>query len=268
MKSSSYLLKLDIFEGPLDLLLYLIKEQKMDIYDIPVAEITKQYLQYIEMIQDLNLDLAGEYLIMAAELTRIKSKTLLPRDETEEESLEDEGEDPREELTRKLLEYQRYKEAAFELRRMESERQQIYSRSGGIPPAEDEEFPEDTNVFDLLKAFQKVINQKKVSDSYELKVTDVSVADKLDQLLEILNSSESVTFFSLFTVLNSKAEIVATFLGLLELIRLKLVRIQQSAQFETIRIYLAVKKDEQEAIIKDYREAQDLENEKLEDGNH
>lgn len=260
MKSSPYLLKLDIFEGPLDLLLYLIKEQKMDIYDIPVAEITKQYLQYIDLMQDLNLDLAGEYLIMAAELTRIKSKTLLPRNETDEEDLEDEGEDPREELTRKLLEYQRYKEAASELRMMETERQQIYSRSGGIPIDEEEMLPGGANVFDLLKAFQKIVSEKKTNESYELKVTDVSVPEKLDQLLEILNASESVTFFSLFTVLNTKAEIVATFLGLLELIRLKLVRIQQAGQFETIRIYLAVEKDEQEAIMKEYKEAQAAEN--------
>jgi segregation and condensation protein A len=266
MKISPYLLKLDIFEGPLDLLLYLIKEQKMDIYDIPVAEITKQYLQYIDLIQDLNLDLAGEYLIMAAELTRIKSKMLLPRNETEED-LEDEGEDPREELTRKLLEYQRYKEVAFELRRMETERQHIYSRSGGLPAGDDEVLPDDANVFDLLKAFQKVISEKKTSESYELKVTDVSVGDKLDHLLEILNVSESVTFFSLFTVLNSKGEMVATFLGLLELIRLKLVRIQQAGQFETIRIYLAVEKDEQEAIMKEYKQAQGLEDEKIEDEN-
>jgi segregation and condensation protein A len=263
MKISPYLLKLDIFEGPLDLLLYLIKEQKMDIYDIPVAEITKQYLQYIDLIQDLNLDMAGEYLIMAAELTRIKSKMLLPRNENEEEDLEDEGEDPREELKRKLLEYQRYKEVAFELRKMETERQHIYSRSGGLPAEDDEALPDDANVFDLLKAFQKIVSEKKTSESYELKVTDVSVGDKLDHLLEILNVSESVTFFSLFTVLNSKGEMVATFLGLLELIRLKLVRIQQAAQFETIRIYLAVEKDEQEAILKEYKEAQALEDEKI-----
>jgi segregation and condensation protein A len=258
MKSSPYLLKLDIFEGPLDLLLYLIKEQKMDIYDIQVAKITKQYLEYIDLLQDLNLDLAGEYLIMAAELTRIKSKTLLPRDETEEENLENEGEDPREELASKLLEYERYKEVAVELRRLEVDRQQIYYRQGGIPKMEDE-LPDNANVFELLKAFQKIISEKKGSESYELKVTDVSVCDRLDQLLEILNSSESVTFMSLFTVLNTKGEIIATFLGLLELIRMKLVRIQQGSQFEIIRIYLAKEKEEQDEIMKEYREAQELE---------
>ena len=178
MKSSPYLLKLDIFEGPLDLLLYLIKEEKMDIYDITVAEIVKQYLQYIDLMQDLNLDLAGEYLIMAAELTRIKSKTLLPQTKTEEDIIENDGLDPREELTRKLLEYQRYKEAASELRIMEIKKQEIYSRSNEIPADKEGVLSCDANVFDLLKAFQKVISEKKTSESYELKVSVVSVPEK------------------------------------------------------------------------------------------
>ena len=128
----SYQCNLDIFEGPLDLLLHLIKEQKMDVYDIPIAEITRQYLTYLDLLSELNLEMVGEYLVMAAELAKIKSKTLLPTPETEEDALAAAGEDPRAELMRRLLEYQRYKEAAFELRQKEYDRQQLFTRSGWI----------------------------------------------------------------------------------------------------------------------------------------
>ena len=128
----NYQCNLDIFEGPLDLLLHLIKEQKMDIYDIHIAEITKQYLTYLDLLSDLNLEIVGEYLVMAAELTNIKSKTLLPVPETEEDALLDAGEDPRAELMLRLLEYQRYKEAAFELRQKEYDQQQLFSRTGEV----------------------------------------------------------------------------------------------------------------------------------------
>ena len=128
----TYQCKLKIFEGPLDLLLHLLKEQKMDIYDIPIAEITKQYLGYLELMQEMNLELVGEYLVMAAELARIKSKTLLPAPEIDEESDFSGGEDPRAELMRRLREYQRYRDAAFELRMKEHDRQQIFSRGGEI----------------------------------------------------------------------------------------------------------------------------------------
>ena len=130
----TYQFKLDIFEGPLDLLLHLIKEQKMDIHDIPIVEITKQYIDYLDMMNVMNLELAGEYLVMAAELTRIKSRVLLPSDsfETEKET----GKDPRAELLARLLEYQRYKNASNELRKLEIERQQVFP-SGGTPMLDD-----------------------------------------------------------------------------------------------------------------------------------
>ena len=128
----TYRCKLEIFEGPLDLLLHLLKEQKMDIYDIPIAEITRQYMEYLAMMQELNLELVGEYLVMAAELMHIKSKVLLPTPETDDEWGDGGGEDPRAELMRRLREYQRYRDAAFELRMKEHDQQQIFVRGGQI----------------------------------------------------------------------------------------------------------------------------------------
>tara|TARA_B100000686_G_C16615677_1_gene876325 strand:- start:248 stop:1033 length:786 start_codon:yes stop_codon:yes gene_type:complete len=253
-----YQFKLDIFEGPLDLLLFLIKEQKMDIYDIPIADVTKQYMDYLELIQELNLDVAGEYLIMAAELARVKSKTLLPHDPEATEEMDDEGIDPRDELTRRLLEYQRYKEAAFDLRHKEYERQQVFTRQSPMLPQVDHELPPgNANVFDLLVAFQKFIKGRDFKEEYEVKITTLSVSDRLESILEILNASKTVTFDSMFTVLNVKRELIVTFLALLELIRLRLVQVEQAGQFETIRLYLSSSKEEQGLAIRVYREAEE-----------
>jgi segregation and condensation protein A len=249
----NYQCDLDIFEGPLDLLLHLIKEQKMDIYDIRVAEITRQYLQYLDLLSELNLEMVGEYLIMAAELTKIKSKTLLPTQETEEDALAAAGEDPRAELMRRLLEYQRYKEAAFELRQKEYDQQQLFTRVGEVEIDDTEqEILVEANVFDLLTAFQKVLKEKSFVKDYEIKVTTLSVSDRIDYILEILNASESVTFTSLFTVLNTRQEVIVTFLAILECMRMQLIRSQQEKEFETIRLYAAVDRAAQEEILKEF----------------
>jgi len=254
-----YKCKLKIFEGPLDLLLHLLKEQKMDICDIPIAEITKQYMQYLEMMQELNLELVGEYLVMAAELTRIKSKTLLPSPELSEEDDFEGGEDPRSELMRRLREYQRYRDAAFELRMKEHDRQQVFSRGGEIEIEENSETPElmDATVFDLFTAYQKILDSKSFEKDYEIEITTMSVTDQMQYILDILNSSDSVTFESLFTVLNSKQEIIVTFLGILELMRLKLMRVQQSQHFETIRIYKSADQKTQDDILQEYQRTLD-----------
>ena len=225
----NYQCNLDIFEGPLDLLLHLIKEQKMDIYDIRIAEITRQYLSYLDLLSELNLEMVGEYLVMAAELAKIKSKTLLPIPETEEDVLTAAGEDPRAELMRRLLEYQRYKEAAFELRQKEYDQQQLFSRTGEVVLENSkEELLIEANVYDLLTAFQKVLKEKSFKKNYEIKVTTLSVSDRISGILEILNVSESVTFDSLFTSLNTKQEVIVTFLAILELMRMQLIRSQQA----------------------------------------
>jgi segregation and condensation protein A len=250
----TYQCKLEIFEGPLDLLLHLIKEQKLDIYDIPIAQITRQYMDYLEMLQELNLDLVGEYLVMAAELARIKSKLLLPAPEVGDEFDARGGEDPRAELMRRLQEYQRYRDAAFELRLKEHDRQQVFVRGGQIEIEESSEEKESVSasVFDLLKAYQKILNTKSFEKDYEIEINELSVTDQIQHIMEILNSSESVTFESLFTVLNTRQEVVVTFLAILELMRLKLLRVQQVRHFETIRIYKSADQETQDAILAEY----------------
>jgi segregation and condensation protein A len=256
----SYRCNIEIFEGPLDLLLHLIKEQKMDIHDIAIATITRQYMDYIDLMQDLNLEVAGEYLIMAAELTRIKSKVLLPVQEHELEEGE-EGQDPRAELMRRLQEYQRYKEAAFELRVKEHDRQQVFVRGGDVLFDEDsgEEMIQEASAFDLLNAFQNILKNKEFKKDYEIKVSVFSVSDRLTHILEILNAAKTITFDSLFTVLNTRQELVVTFLALLETMRLKLVRIQQAKQFDPIRLYLAADDESQTQILEQYHSATEIE---------
>tara|TARA_B110000116_G_scaffold172869_1_gene149497 strand:- start:263 stop:1054 length:792 start_codon:yes stop_codon:yes gene_type:complete len=255
-----YQCNLDIFEGPLDLLLHLIKEQKMDIYDIPILEITRQYLSYLDVISELNLETAGEYLIIAAELAKIKSKMLLPAPDTEEDELTSAGEDPRAELMRRLLEYQRYKEAAFELRQKEYDQQQLFTRSGDVVLDKSEgELMIEANVFDLLTAFQKVLKEKSFKNNYEIKITTLSVSDRIGDILEILNTSESVTFDSLFTTLNTKQEVIVTFLAILELMRMQLIRSQQARPFDVIRLYVAVDLETQEEILKDFYDSEEKE---------
>ena len=253
----AYQCKIDIFEGPLDLLLHLLKEQKMDIHDIPIREITRQYMETIDLMQDLNLEIAGEYLVMAAELTRIKSKFLLPVQEQELE--EEEGQDPRADLMRRLQEYQRYKNAAFELRVREHDRQQVFMRGGDIPVDEGsgEEILVEASAFDLLNAFHNILKNKEFKKDYEVKVTTFSVADRLTHILEILNATETVTFDSLFTVLNTRQEVIVTFLALLELMRLKLLRIQQVNQFDPIRIYRSSDRDTQDEALQHYLASND-----------
>ena len=256
----NYQCNLDIFEGPLDLLLHLIKEQKMDIYDIPILEITRQYLSYLDVITDLNLETAGEYLIIAAELAKIKSKTLLPAPDTEVDELTGAGEDPRAELMRRLLEYQRYKEAAFELRQKEYDQQQLFTRSGDVVLDKSEgELMIEANVFDLLTAFQKVLKEKSFKSNYEIKITTLSVSDRIGDILELLNASESVTFDSLFTTLNTKQEVIVTFLAILELMRMQLIRSQQARPLDVIRLYVAVDLETQEEILKDFYDLEEKE---------
>ena len=251
----TYQLKLDIFEGPLDLLLHLIKEQKMEIHDIPVAEISRQYLKYMELMTDLNLEVAGEYLVMAAELTRLKSKMLLPSHGEDEDG--EDGIDPRDELTRRLLEYRRYKSAAGDLRQLEYDRQQLFSRGSEIQVEEgEEEVIVDATIFDLFSAFKEVLSQKTFKQNYEIKITTLSVSDHISQVLDTLNAHESVTFESLFADKESKQEVIVTFLALLELMRMSLIRVQQGSQFETIRVYCTADREEQEEALKVYSESE------------
>jgi segregation and condensation protein A len=235
-----YKVKLEVFEGPLDLLLYLIKRDEVDIYDISIERITKQYLEYMEAFQVLNIDVAGEFIVMAANLLYIKSRTLLPKDQqmAEDDAEED---DPRWELIRQLIEYKKFKEAASQLRNREALQEQLYPRFPVTPelPATDPLLVEEVGIFDLINAFQKVLNRldkNKPEDLREIFAENFTVSDKIDSLLRLMSSGVPVRFEECFAEAASRAEIVVTFLAMLELIRLKQLRVRQESAFETIWI--------------------------------
>jgi segregation and condensation protein A len=232
-----YTVRLEMFEGPLDLLLHLIHKNEIDITNIPIALITEQYLDYLKLMKILNLDIAGEYLLMASTLLHIKSKTLLPTTFTEEE---EEGEDPRAELMRKLLEYQKYKEAAAEL-----EKKPMLERDVFIPMAvmDNEETNEEekieVNLFELLDAFRQLLERVKPAAIHEVLLDRVTVEEKVQEILSLLQREKrSIAFQLLFPERPSRRLIVVTFLALLELVKSKFVRIFQTAPFETIRVSL------------------------------
>jgi len=235
----TYQIKLPIFEGPLDLLLHLIKEHEINIYEIPIAFITKQYLEYIELLKNLNLEVAGEFLVMASTLIHIKSRTLLPKSEVSAD-MEEEGDDPREELVRKLLEYKKYKEAAGLLRDKEIAYKNVFTRKAESEIPDEDELLIEVSIFDLLSAFKNVVKNIKGSDTYEISVDEVSVTERINYIMEALGNSSYILFESLFSDMTRKMELVATFLALLELIRLKLIKIQQTKRFGTIRIFKTV----------------------------
>ncbi|NRB74177.1 MAG: segregation/condensation protein A [Verrucomicrobiales bacterium] len=225
-----YKVELDIFEGPMDLLLYLIKRDEIDIYDIPIESITKQYMAYLETFKMLNIGLAGEFLVMAANLCYIKSRMMLPKHVQPPEEDADE-EDPRWDLIRQLIEYKKFKEAANFLGNRESEEQDRFKRKPDkIETNKDETRPlsEDVGIFDLIRAFQNIVDRFQddqglgeiVDDSY-------TVSDKIDHLLETVEPGQSMSFTALFKDATSKHEMIVTFLALLELMKLNFFRVRQ-----------------------------------------
>jgi len=235
-----YKVKLEVFEGPLDLLLYLIKRDEVDIYEISIERITKQYLEYMEAFQVLNIDLAGEFIVMAANLLYIKSRTLLPRDQQmAEEDAEDD--DPRWELIRQLIEYKKFKEAANQLRSRQALQEQLFPRYPVVPdlPAADTLLVGEVGIFDLINAFQKILKRlekNKPEDLREIFEENFTVSDKIDYLLRVTSGNVSMRFEECFAEAASRAEIVVTFLAMLELIRLKQLRVRQETHFEEIWI--------------------------------
>jgi len=235
----AYPVKLDQFEGPLDLLLHLIRKSEVSIYDIPIALITAQYLATIELMQELNLDVAGEFLVMAATLIHIKSKLLLPRPETAA-GVEGEEEDPRDALVRRLLEHQKYKAAAGLLHEREQWRSAQWARPDErvAAIAGDEYEPElEVDLFSLLSAFQAVIERAKHRPKVVLPPEQMSVEARIDQLLTRLSETEACGFEELFGDVSDRGGLIVTFLALLEMIRLKLIRVFQSGSFGPIRVY-------------------------------
>jgi segregation and condensation protein A len=231
---SAYTFRLEGFEGPLDLLLHLIQKNELDIFNIPIALVTEQYLECLQLMKVLNLDVAGEYLLMASTLLHIKSKLLLPKS-TEEEG---EEEDPRAELVRRLLEYQKYKEAAGELEKRPMLDRDVFVRL--IPPEPGEEPEEErieVNLFELLEAFRKVLERVKPETVHEVVLEHLSVEDKIQEILGLLEKeNRSMAFHRLFPEQASRRVVVITLLAILELVKMKRIRIFQPAPFEIIRI--------------------------------
>ena len=233
----AYQVELDTFEGPLDLLIHLIKIEEVNIYDIPIALITARYLEYIDLMQELNLDTAGEFLVMAATLIHIKSRMLLPRPDPTQE---DPDEDPRQALIRRLLEHRKFKAAAELLFERATVRGAQWTRPdervAGL--AGDTAEPElEVDLFSLLSAFRGVLERAKQRPSVPLPPEQISVESRIAQLLERLSEAEACGFEELFEDVSSRADLIVTFLALLEMIRLKLVRIFQASAFGPIRVY-------------------------------
>jgi len=235
----AYKVKLDTFEGPLDLLIHLIRKNEVNVYDIPIALITEQYLSYIALMQELNLDVAGEFVVMASTLIHIKSRMLLPRpDPTQDDQLE---EDPREALVRRLLEHQKYKAAAELLHDRETLRSAQFMRPDAAvaDAAGDEYEPElEVDLFSLLAAFKGVLERASRRPRMVLPPEEIPIETRIDQLLHRLSETEACGFEDLFADGDgSRGFMIVTFLALLEMIRLKLVRVFQSGGSGAIRVY-------------------------------
>lgn len=227
-----YKVRLEQFEGPLDLLLFLIKKDEIDIYHIPIAVITEQYLAYIGVLEFLNLELAGEFLVMAATLMRIKARMLLPRESADEEEIED----PREALVQQLLEYRRFKQAASDFEAMEYQRKMLFTRpdlewEGAEPPEE-----VDYNLFDLMMALKQVLDRAE-ERPMEIAAEEVTIEEKMDYLRERVQPGKRVPFADLFAEGADRMEIIVTFLALLELLKLGTLKFRQTRSFGTIHIY-------------------------------
>ncbi len=238
---AEYKVKFDVFEGPLDLLLYLIKKEEVDIYEVNLTRLATQFIEYIETMRLLDLEIAGEFLVMAATLMYIKSRELLPVDQQVQAEGEEEGEDPRWELIRQLVEYKKFKDAAAQLAVLEHRQENVFPRMPGKLEFEPEPVSrQEASLFDLLNAvnavLQRVSSRGDQRDIFEDKWT---VSEKIEQLIRALSERSPLKFSELFAGVTSRSEVVVTFLALLELIRLKQLTAMQREAFGEIEIWRA-----------------------------
>jgi segregation and condensation protein A len=234
---TEYKVRLEIFEGPLDLLLYLIKRDEIDIYDISLERITQQYLEYLQAFKELNIEVAGEFVVMAANLIYLKSRSLLPADlQPPEEDVEED--DPRWDLIRQLIEYKKFKEAAGQLQARALQQERMFARMGdGIVPELAPLPLGEVGIFQLINAFQNVLKRLDAKeDLREIFGENFTVSDKIEKILQTMAGGRTVRFSELFVRVASRVEVVVTFLALLELIRLKQVRAIQPDEFAEIEI--------------------------------
>jgi segregation and condensation protein A len=238
---SGYTVRTESFEGPLDLLLYLIKKNEVDIYNIPIASVTRQYLDYLELMKELNLDIAGEFLVMASTLIQIKSRMLLPV-QVEEEG-EAEEEDPRAELVRRLLEYQKYKDAAERMVECEMLGRDVFARKFIAPEFSDlkpDDAVPEVDLFELIEAFRGLLAKVPEDVFHEVGAEGLTISDRINEVLDLLRGKESVPFERLFIGPLTREYIVVTFLALLELCKLKMVRLLQANSFGTLWVVPAL----------------------------
>ena len=238
--ANAYRIRAGEFEGPLDLLLHLVRINEVDIADIPIVEITEQYHAYLDLMREMDLEVAGDYLVMAATLIYIKSRMLLPPDPDAEG--EEEAEDPRAELAQQLLEHQRFRMAAENLQALDSRRNLIWTRSSVPPEFEGEELL-TVDLFDLLKAFRQLLGRLGEDARLQLKKDQVSVADKIGWLTDLLENRRSLELLPLLADLPTRLDRIATFLALLEMIRLRLVVVFQRRPLDEIRVARIVEED-------------------------
>jgi segregation and condensation protein A len=234
----NYKVKLDIFEGPLDLLLYLIKKDEVDVLDVNIERITRQYIAYLDTFKMLNIDLAGEFIVMAANLMYLKSRMLIPKQVQPPEE-ETEEEDPRWELIRQLIEYKKFKDAAGFLSRRQMQMENVYPASPEVPDLKKEDvsgFPE-LGIFDLIRAFQKVLNRFQKEDLQEIADDRFTVADKIEHLLTNVRPGEQIPFLSLFAAATTRDEVIVTFVAMLELIKLRQFRVTQDHLLGEITLF-------------------------------
>lgn len=229
------------FEGPLDLLLHLIQSHQLNILDVPIHFITQRYLEYLSVIQALSLDLASEYLVMAAVLAHIKSKMLLPvLPDDQKDNLEEEGLDPREELVRRLLEYQRFKAAAAELASLGETAQDAFPRPPAPPPPRNAGPLAEIPLFQLLDAFTELLGKRKIKIGHEVTFDRLTITDRINELVDVLRVRRRATFEELFPEEFTRFDIVITFLALLEMAKLKLTRLFQAGVYSSIHIEYTV----------------------------
>jgi segregation and condensation protein A len=232
-----YKVELEVFEGPLDLLLYLIKKDEVDIYNIPIESVTTQYMEYLNLMHMLDLNIAGEFIVMAATLMMIKSRMLLPVEERGE--MEEEEEDPRWDLVRQLVEYKKFKDAANYLQEREAHQEDIFSlgHEGVVLEPDDPGIVlRDISIFDLISAFNDILKNARPEEIGEIFADRFTVSDKIEVILQTIRKTKRVAFTELFEKTASRHEVICTFLALLELIRLRQVSVRQNDRFGEIEI--------------------------------
>lgn len=237
---AEYKVQFEVFEGPLDLLLYLVKKEEVDIYEVNLTKLASQFIEHVELMRQLDLEVAGEFLVMAATLMYIKSKELLPVEKQVQVEGEEEEEDPRWELIRQLVEYKKFKDAAARLHERETEQESVFPRQPGKPefPVEQEPQKLEVSIFDLINAVNNILKrvQAKQGDQREIFEDRWTVSEKIETILKTITSQPKVKFTELFTNAVSRTEVVVTFLAMLELIRLKRILITQPEPFSDIEI--------------------------------